>query len=362
MAAIVEHLFILEAGQEWSTLHEIGRSAEPLVLEGTIQQQFFCKLANTLGVRASVPGPVIRLVVRPMICALRVVLRVGAETTRDAAIEGLGALLKLDGHPETRFAPDAPNEDGLGNPELNRQYAARLDRRRDMVLAVAAPALRDRYVDSVREPIEKILAALREQEKLIRANGENTEEQARNLASVHANIQTALYGRADRLRILPAVLRQSDGADAKDLVALLRAATVRLQSERNDPTAVQIAYARYQESVFRTIDVAMRRSTDAWERFDKEIAETVKRIPRTRAGPTAVCNARIRATRPLLRTAIGLAKLSEDASQTKVELSSWVKKLWKATPWLNLGIVEGCYRGLPDILDRPKHSGLLNRR
>src|SRR5258708_26362145 len=84
MAAIVEHLFILEAGQEWSTLHEIGRSAEPLVLEGTIQQQFFCKLANTLGVRASVPGPVIRLVVRPMICALRVVLRVGAETTRDA--------------------------------------------------------------------------------------------------------------------------------------------------------------------------------------------------------------------------------------------------------------------------------------
>lgn len=356
-SAIVEYLVGLAQNQEWAMLQEIGEAFQPLVVEGTRQQGFCCKLATTLAMRPGVPEEVIELIALPMIEALNLVLRVAAARTRDAAIEGMGALLKLDGKPLRRFPRYQAAGDTLGNPDVNRQYFQRLRRRRDMVLAVASSRARNIYLKNINEPLEGIIAGLRAREAHIRECEMPDEVKRKQLETIHADFETALHGRADRLRILPAVLRQNKEA-AVPFVDLLRLATRRLQAEPRDPPAVQIAYARYQESVFRTLDVVLRRGSANWDQFDTEVAEVVKRIPRTLAGSPAVCNARIRATVAIVRTAATIVGKSERHSKTKEALLPFINKLTTLRPWLNLGIAEGCYRALPEFLDNPNHENL----
>ena len=86
------------------------KGASDFVLKGTLQQQVACKFAIQLGLHLpkKMPPSVRTLAVMPLIDALLEVLRLGAPTTRDTAVEGLGALLKLVDHPESHFPSVEP--------------------------------------------------------------------------------------------------------------------------------------------------------------------------------------------------------------------------------------------------------------
>jgi hypothetical protein len=338
LGAAIERL--LELRDEHEVLERIGKAFKSLVLEGTLLQQFCCKLAARIALRgeAEIPPPLKQYILEPLVEALRDVIRVGAEMTRDAAIEGLGGLLKVLGEPATRYVPDVRPDDDRGNRELNEQYFARLGRRRLMVLTVAGDQeSRDNFYQRIREPIHDVLRG-------IRAN--------------KTSIENALYERADLLRIIPAVLRQhAQHAPPWDLASILCDAAGLVGVSDEDPPEVLIAFARYQESVFRTIDASMRR-TEVAEKFDERVAAAVRAIPRTLAGPPAVCNAQIRAAIAIVRTAIALVRYIHGDSETKTALRPLVKSLEQPTPWSNLGIAEGWYRGLPSLLRSSEHNDL----
>jgi hypothetical protein len=67
------------------------------ILDGPLHQQLACWLATQLGFPSSIqlPKSVCALIVALLIEALIVVFRRGAPTTRGAAVEGLGVLLRL---------------------------------------------------------------------------------------------------------------------------------------------------------------------------------------------------------------------------------------------------------------------------
>ncbi len=351
--AVMTKLDSLALGSE-PVLQQIGSLIPSLVLEGTLQQQFFCKLATRFGFGRTTPVEdlVVSLVGGPMIRALHDVIRVGAETTRDSAIEGMGALLKISrrlGHtPEDLYPVDVPVADRRGEEDLNRSYAKRLERRRLMVLAVADPDWREKLLTELARPIEPMIDDARQEaarhddppEKFIR------------------KIENIVYRRSDLLRVLPGIARQNDiTQDIPRFVAALCAATKPLVPLADDPDAILIAYARHQESVFRTIDNMIRRGV-TWANFDDVVADAVHAVPRTMTGMPRVCNAQVRATVSILRTAIRVVSESGNTSKTKLEIRPLFEELGEPRPWLNLGIAEACYRGLPELLRWHVHEDL----
>jgi hypothetical protein len=337
---------------EHKTLVEFARLVKRLVLEGTLQQQFFCKVAAKLGVKREQPlaKAVKKTVVPKMIDALVDVMRVGAETTRDSAIEGLGALLKVaEGRPEELLPEEPANPDRRGDRELNLRYATRLDRRRRAVLAIADSDWREALFNELQKAIEPIVANARAKGKI--------EDQA-----VRSGVEDVLYRRYDLLRALPAMVRQGDQDDGqrKDIVrmtALLRTAAQAPRPLLTDPDPLLIVYARYQESVFRTIDHFMRRAA-AWKDFDDCVAAAVIAIPQTLTGAPKVCNARVRSTVAILRTAISLIHESKGDSKTKAAVLTIAEELSTPRAWLNVGIAEGCYRGIAVLLAHEAHNKL----
>ena len=99
---------ILTLHRDRTALQEIADRFPRLVLEGTLQQQFCSKLAAEFKPDLMIPDSVRDTVVVKLIEALRVVLRVGAPTTRDSAIEGLGAYCVARGSRGSASAGNTP--------------------------------------------------------------------------------------------------------------------------------------------------------------------------------------------------------------------------------------------------------------
>lgn len=345
LIAVVHRL--IELAEERATLRQIGESLSDFVLEGTLQQQFCCKLAARMGLAGSIPAAVHEVLDR-LVPALIVVLRVGAPTTRDAAVEGLGAILKIVGGDASTLFPLVPppvrkrvaNED-----ETDAEYAARV-------------VISDKYYERLKRRRLIVLTIAGHSESRMKFE-RRLEGKLDSLVANHRDggLEDVLYERQDLLRFLPGIARQSGDPMIKAWTAeLLREAASLRDVHGND--SVIIAFSRFQESVFRTIDTAVRRRWD-WSEFDEEVGAAVRAIPRTMAGAPAVCNARIRATVAILRTAIQIVKVSDGkAHRTTDAVRARFAELRDGSLWSNHGIVEGCYRGLPQLVADPIHDDL----
>lgn len=337
------------AAPERRSLDRIAAAFETLVLAGTLQQQLCCKIAIELTEprgEATLPPPVNEHLVDPLVEALIIVVRVGAPTTRDSAVEGLGALLRLFERSESRLGPLTVIEDGCGDQEFNKDYRERLKRRRKLILAVAGQSTaRKRFTNLMKTSLPETL-------EKIRARTDVTAEQRTE------ELQRVFYERGDFLRTLPAMDRQQrkGGLPWSATEFLQEGARVLSIGEEKDGR-VLIAFARFQESVFRTIDVVLRRRGD-WRPYDGVVAAAVNAIPRTLTAAAPVCNARIRATISILRTAMRLVEKTNEASDTRDALALVFAQLSSGL-WSNLGIIEGCYRRLPNLVRSRKHSDLV---
>ena len=385
-------------------LTRIGNDLNELVLEGTLQQQLCCKLAIGLTAKREVALPplLIEHVLASLIKALKAVLRVGAPTTRDNAIEGLGALLRLvyGDDVENGYAPnEVPKAPEQAAPVFDAQYIHRLERRRRLVLAVAR---HEGSLEHVRRILEQRLlpqlddlrggeqAVLRQLDRVLKheqniaqridflrksafKNKAAAEELARltdewkDVAGERTHLsaererlieerERLLYERADSLRALPAIVRQ-DG-ELQWTIDSLRAAAGVLEIGDERESRVLIAFARYHESLFRTIDVLLRRNEPLCAQFDDVVSACVDALPRTLVGEAPVCNARIRATIAIIRTAVSLIVRSAAPADTKRALRPLFDELALAGKWANLGIAEGCYRALPHLALSPSHRDL----
>jgi hypothetical protein len=170
-----------------------------------------------------------------------------------------------------------------------------------------------------------------------------TLKRLRHEKSPVGKIEDVLYERQDLLRFLPGIARQGTDATLRAMTAKLLRSAARLRVDDQRPEVV-IAFARFQESVFRTIDTSMRRHW-SWTEFDDVVAAAVRAIPRTMTGTATVCNALIRATIAILRTAIRLVRMSDGAAETRNTIAPFFEALRQpASVWANHGIAEGCYR------------------
>lgn len=334
----------------------IGDRLRRLVLSGTLQQQLVCKLAIQLGLpRAiAVPRSVREHLIRPMIDGLIDVLTLGAPTTRDAAIEGLGSLLHLTGNHNRLFPPVVrrPVERDPGETkaeyddrvEVSEDYFDRLERRRLMVLVLAGdPASSAEYRRQLTWPIGQAVAALCERQPI-----------------PWEEIEDVLFEVPDLLRILPALARQAGPSrlPAHPVERLWDAAAF-LSIPDEAPSSTRVAFARFQESLFRTIDAALDRfPAEHRDTFDEAIAGAVAAIPHTIAGEPALCNAQIRATVAIIRTAASFITRNDGATRTKAALAPLFGNLHVSTPWSNHGIAEGCYRALPELVYVAAHDDL----
>lgn len=352
VAVAAEQLVILGKQGQTEVLEGIGEAFEALVLDGTQQQQLCGRIAVELGQHTKEEVlPLWDSVVTPLIRSLRIVLRVGAVTTRDSAVEGLGGLMKFK-FDETDFPsavqPVVEHEkEDESAAKINRLYFERMKRRRLMVFAVAGHRRsRIEFYCKLREPIAITIAKIRD--------GEPTSKQLREL------LLDTLYGRADYLRTLPALVRQSEQSERKKVyrraIRFLRDAAG-LRSIGEDDEAILIAFAHYQESVFRTIDVMIKREA-THDDFGDVLTAAVEVIPRTLVGRAALCNAQVRATFALIRTAARLIRDDRRSSSTKDALVPLFADLGKPSPWPNLGIAEGCYFVLPFLLENKVHEKL----
>jgi hypothetical protein len=328
---------------ERDLLAGVGNSFERLILTGTIDQQFACKLAVELGHKRVMTDALRSLVCTPLISALITVLRVGAPTTRDSAVEGLGALLKDFLNPESMFVINQlPKEDlSKGNPDINREYFERFERRRQMTLAVSGNvAARVDYFQDLNDALEEV--------------------ECRGSREGFPPFQSALTECADRLRTLTSICRQATNEEKPTLVtgsvALLRRAARVTSIEEDEDVATQAAFARYQESVFHTITVLVDREGNAVE-FDEVVAEAIDSIPRTLIGEAPLCNGQSRAAVSIISCAASLLMRAHEPRTTKALRGVFeVLGAASASPWSNPGIVEGCYRGLPSLLRNAKHN------
>jgi hypothetical protein len=352
VAASADEIVALCHDEETQRVASIGKAFEALVVEGTQQQQLCGRIAIALGDSQHDVTPLLKSVARNLIDALQVVLRVGATTTRDTAVEGLGALLKFYSPAEAKKLFGRPRKpektDDVAQQKINRIYFDRLERRRLMGLAVAGhPMKRQKFFKRLREPIAATIDAIRRRER-------------NNPDELHARLLDALYSRADLLRTFPALIRQ---ATAKERPALFREAIAHLKDAATftgiteDEDAVLVAFAQFQESVFRTIDVMIKRGA-GHRHFDRAIAQALDATPRTLVGPASVCNAQVRATVALLRTASRLISEDHETSKTKGALTPIFGDLAAPSPWPNLGITEGCYAILPFLASNKDHDGL----
>lgn len=352
VSACADQLVLLGQRGEKERLARIGNAFEALVVEGTQPQQLCGRIAIALGDKSEAEvRPLLEPVGKKLVEALQVVLRAGAATTRDSAVEGLGALLKFypPAEAEAMFKqpvkPDAVADKAQQN--INRIYFERLDRRRLMAFAVARdPAKRRELGDTLREVVAKKIDAIRVKE---------SDPEQRN-----ARLLDALYSRADLLRTLPAVVRQAHEDERQELFLeaiefLKDAATFTGITEDDD--AVMVAFAQFQESVFRTIDVMIKRGA-THDDFDVVLAQALDATPRTLVGRASVCNAQVRATVALLRTASRLISNDKKGSETKRALEAIFAALIQPSPWPNLGITEGCYKILPFLASNHEHDGL----
>ena len=355
IAAAVEQIIDMGAIAEESPIHRmklesLGKRFQTIVLEGTLQQQFVCKLATGIAVHsAAMAGVIVETIVEPLTDALITVLTVGAPRTRDAAVEGLGGLLKKQNpterfpQPERLAVTQEPNEDEKSfakRKEVSDDYYERLERRHLMVLAIAKdPRSCAEFAHRLSKPITQTIDELLESDP-----------------PCWDSIEDALYAYPDLLRVLPAVVRQQSEVALNSRVVLCDAARL-LTIDDTAPDAVVIAFARFQESVFRTLDTAMRRDWDLHE-LDDVLADAVNSISHTIAGTPGVCNAQVRATVAIVRTAIRLITITPGAILTKAALKPLFLGLRDDRPWTNVGILEGCYRALPELLRHSRHDDL----
>ncbi|MFP5246378.1 MAG: hypothetical protein ACLGH0_06755, partial [Thermoanaerobaculia bacterium] len=307
-----------------STLDALSLALPRFVLSNTAAQQLTCKLAIYLGMRSDPPQPLVTTLIPRLLGALVTILEVGAPATRDIAIEAAGALLKHCDDPEQSFPvrdfPEAEMKEG--DKGTNKMYVRRWKRRRTLALAVAG-----------HKP---------------------------SCTEIFDDIESELAGQYDRraelLRILPAMARQHPSDEMRNrVVSLLQHAAAVAHDPPNDSADLQAAFARYQESVFRTIELLLERGTDP-EPFDGVVAQAVHDIPQTVVGRIDHCNARVRATVAILCTAAHVAARLKQ-SDTDEALAPWFLSL-RHTPslWVNPGIIEGCLRGLPLLMWDREHD------
>lgn len=341
-------------------LRAIGETFATFVLDGTQQQKFCGRLAIGLGLRSSAEiQPLLQTIVEPLIDALLVVLRVGAAPTRDSAVEGLGALLKFLPHPSARYPkyerPARADEDGDEVPEPERQvvidqlYFDRLDRRRMMALAVAGdPVMREAFLAEVRRPISD-----RIEEAERKAGGD--------VDRLEPELLTILYTQADLLRTLPGLVRQCAAGERnafqRRAVKYLNDAAVAREPVNAGDTVLR-SFAHFQESVFRTIDVMIKRGA-THEDFEESLAKALRETRRTLVGHSSVCNARVRATFALIQTTARLIQADREETAVKAELVPLFEMLAKPTPWPNLGIAEGCYYVVPFLAGNRWHEDIV---
>ncbi|MEA2337547.1 MAG: hypothetical protein QOE82_1554, partial [Thermoanaerobaculia bacterium] len=291
--------------------------------------------------------------VDPLIKALIAVLTLGAPTTRDAAVEGLGALLKLVDDPQACFRlpprqaviqeEEEEEKVYIERVRINDQYLNRLERRHLMVLTIAGHTKsQDEFCRRLKTSIQEKVAGLCAKDEV-----------------PWSEVEDALYEYPDLLRILPAIERQKSNLP-KDSGTLLCDAARLLAIDVAAPEQIVIAFARFQESVFRTIDVALRRCEWTWNALDDIVAAAVAAIPRSIAGTPAVCNAQIRATVAILRTAFRLLKRHPASPSTRKALKPMFAVLNDREPWSNIGIFEGCFRGLPHLVADSRYDDLTD--
>lgn len=346
---------LLALGRERSPLLQgLVEMFDTLVLEGPQEQQLCGRLAVALGQRSREElAPLRDLVAEPLIKALEVVLRVGAATTRDSAVEGLGALLKHFENAKKKLPHLVPpgieeGKQAVGNPVVNRLYFDRLKRRRQMVFAVAARDMEERteFFNRLEEPVAETIAKIRN------AKLDEVESQSALLDELHS--------RADVLRTLPAIIRQALPGEREDLQKravqfLCDAAS--LLAIGDDREHVHSAFAHYQESVFRTIDVMIKRGATHAD-FDDVLTEALYAIPPTLVGRSFVCNGQVRATFALIRAASRLISDDKTESATKDAMRPIFESLKNPSPWSNLGVAEGCFYVLPFLLENDAHNDL----
>lgn len=309
-------------------LRGIGAQFMALVLSGTAGQFFAADLSTELGISRTMPEMLCTRICDPLVKALASSLGLCAPGTRHAIMEGLGALLRhlpQDTTMQNLPALDRRQCDTEGDQAINDQYDARRKRHTLIVLAIAGDAARRReYLDILATPVG-----------------------------------TDYDHRADYLRALPAICRQAPeerrAEEIANAVEWLRAAATEVSGDIDAPTSVQAAFSRYQEIVFQTIDVMLDRGAAA-EAFDQVVASAVRAIRPTLVGPLDLCNAQARASIAVLCTAAKIAAELHD-SETDACLRTRYEHLggpWKE--WMNPGIIEGCFRGLPLLLRDSEHD------
>lgn len=300
-----------------ATLESIGGIAPRFVLNGTPQQLFIAALSSRIGRYVpELPASIRDHLAAPFIDALTIVVQVGAPAVRDAALEGLGALLK--------------------HFRGNRSFALpRLDRR---AMQEADPRINQSYDDWFRlsERIVKSLAG--DDVELQRYHDEFKQPAAGN----HA--RCALLTRA-----LPAMLRQSALSIDEVMDCIAKAAAFG-QVDFESSFKTQTEVARYQESVFLTIDLLLEENGVDASAFDEIVAGAMARIPETLLGPLELCNAQARATVAILRTAAKVASRLRGSKTDDAIRARYTGLQGEHTEWMNPGILEGWFRGLPFLL------------
>lgn len=332
-------------------LKELGEMLRSLVLTGTFERQFVCKLATQLGLpRAiSLPIAVLEHVVDPLIDALIQVLIVGPPSTRDTAVEGLGGLLKLVPNPAARFpimsrvevrrTANEHDEHYAQRQRVSSEYFARFERRRLMVLTLANDVdACSAFSESIHLPIEERL------NELLSDSASNAEQ-----------ITSLYYSHPDLLRVLPAIGRQRSRVTVDGL--RLVCAAIRIpEPKATVSNEIAFAFARFQENIYRTIDTGMRRCAWHGAELDDAIGTALRSLHRGIQGAPGISNARIRSTIALMRTAVNLIAVDEAASKTKKALITLIGNLNASGPWINLGIIEGLGRSLHNLLQHGQHD------
>src|ERR1051326_1035192 len=196
LATLTEHFIALglaaETGaREVEVLKSLGQAFPILVLEGTAEQRLCCNLAIALARARFLPAVLIDMVVRPLIHALITVLRISAPRTAMLAVEATGALLKLVQDPVSEFSPYAlPVAKWDRDSPESASYLRHAERDRLMALAIAGVQdARAQYFQALERPLDEALAGRSEEV-----------------------IEAQILQRVELLRVLPALIRQSNKA------------------------------------------------------------------------------------------------------------------------------------------------------
>jgi hypothetical protein len=343
-------------GSDTAILKNLGASLKRLVLSETSPRQFVCKLATRIALidRQALPRAAQEHIIAPMIEALVSILEVGPPATRDVAVEGLGGLLKgIDGPGRLipireqlrieRIDGEKPDEEAA-RAEICKEYFVRLERRRLLVLTIAGEA------DATKEFWERLRPSLSVQLRVLLDATPVAWDEIENL----------LYSYPDLLRILPAVARQSAVTQEQWLDLLCDAIQLQNPDHRPfvaAPASVTRAFGRLQENVFRTLDTVIRRFNVDWQKVDDAVSHAVRAIPAALEGSPADCNQTVRSTVALLRTASRLLTTTPASNHTKEALRELYSTI-SSEPWFNIGIVEGAFRTLSEILPHSRFDDL----